>query len=66
MISIAGFVAKRPYERLRSVFRPVFRVVERRRVPDDFVHDLRSADGVGGGAWALGFEGAAFGVAIAL
>lgn len=52
MLSEARFVPGGEDERLRAVFGPLGRVVEGRRVPDDFVHELGEAHGVGVGAGA--------------
>lgn len=45
-------------EGLRAVLRPQVWVVKLAGVPNDLVHELREADGVGGGAGAAGLEGA--------
>lgn len=62
VVAVAGRIAVAPDERLGAIFRPLGLVVERRRVPDDFVEQLRNADGVRGWTGAAVFERAALGI----
>lgn len=52
MLPIPSVIPVAEIERLRPIRRPLGLVVERRRVPDDLVHELRDAHGVRGRAVA--------------
>lgn len=56
VLSEAGVVAVAEVERLRAVGGPEALVVEWGSVPDNFVHELRDADGVSRGAAATETE----------
>jgi hypothetical protein len=56
VLPVAGAVAVAEDKGLRAVGGPKVLVVEGSSVPDDFVHELRNADGVRGGAGAAKVE----------